>query len=103
MTIATYAVTTATGNAYVSNGNTAVTSLTLCNWGPSTVTSNVFVVPNGNSHGTSTQMIYALQLTTGETYQIYAAAEKLLLGPSDTIQVNCSANTVTAITSYTSI
>ena len=103
MTIATYNVTTATGNAYTSSGNTAITSFTLCNWGATTVTSNVFVVPNGSAHSTLNQMIYALQLTSGETYQIYAAAEKLLLGPSDMIQVDASANSVTAITSYTSI
>ena len=103
MTIATYAVTTATGNAYTSSGNTAITSLTLCNWGAANVTANLFVVPNGSSPTSSNQMIYALQLTTGDTYQIYQAAEKLLLGPNDMIQVNASANNVTAITSYTSI
>jgi len=48
-------------------------------------------------------MIYALPLTTGDTYQIYQAAEKLLLGPNDMIQVNASGNSVTAITSFTSI
>jgi len=45
MTIATYTVTTATGNAYTSSGNTAITSLTLCNWGAGNVTANLFVVP----------------------------------------------------------
>jgi len=103
MTIATYTVTTATGNAYTSSGNTAITSLTLCNWGAGNVTANIFVVPNGSSPATSNQMIYALPLTTGDTYQIYQAAEKLLLGPNDMIQVNASGNSVTAITSFTSI
>ena len=103
MTIATYAVTTATGNAYTSSGNTAITSLTLCNWGAANVTVNLYVVPNGSSPSTSNLMYDALPLTTGDTYQIYQAAEKLLLGPNDMIQVNASANSVTAITSYTSI
>jgi hypothetical protein len=103
MTIATYAVTTATGNAYTSSGNTAITSLTLCNWGASNVTVNLYVVPNGSSPSTSNLMYDVLPLTTGDTYQIYQAAEKLLLGPNDMIQVNASANSVTAITSYTSI
>jgi len=103
MTIATYAVTTATGNAYTSSGNTAITSLTLCNWGASNVTVNLYVVPNGSSPSTSNLMLDALPLTTGDTYQIYQAAEKLLLGPNDMIQVNASANSVTAITSFTSI
>jgi hypothetical protein len=103
MTIATYAVTTATGNAYTSSGNTAITSLTLCNWGAANVTANLFVVPNGNSATTSNQMLYALPLNSGDTYQIYNAAEKLLLGPGDMIQVNATANHVTTITSFTSI
>ena len=103
MTIATYAVTTATGNAYTSSGNTAITSLTLCNWGASNVIVNLYVVPSGGSPGTTNQMYDALPLTTGDTYQIYQAAEKLLLGPNDMIQINASANSVTAITSFTSI
>jgi len=103
MTIATYAVTTATGNAYTSTGNTAITSLTLCNWGAVEVAANVFVVPNSSAPGTSNQMLYTLGIPSGDTYQIYMAAEKLLLGPGDMIQIDASANSLTAITSYTSI
>ena len=103
MTIATFSVTTSTGNAYTSGGNTAITSLTLCNWGPANVTANLFVVPNSSAADTSTQALYALSLQSGDTYQLYAAAEKLLLGPGDTIRVNATANTVTTVTSYTSI
>ena len=43
MTIAIYNVTTATGNAYISGGNTAITSLTLCNYGAGNVTANLYV------------------------------------------------------------
>jgi hypothetical protein len=103
MTIATANVTTATGNVYVSGGNTAITSLTLCNHGMSNVTANLFVVPSGSSAGTSTQALYGLPLSSGDTYQIYAGGEKLLLSIGDSIQVDASANSVTAITSYTSI
>jgi len=103
MTIRTYIATTALGNAYVSSGNTAITSLTLCNWGVSNVTANLFVVPSGNSASTSNQMWYKLPLTPGDTYQLYAAAEKLLLGPGDSVQANVTANSVTIISSYTSI
>jgi hypothetical protein len=103
MTIATADVTTLTGNVYISGGNTAITSLTLCNWGPANVTANLFVVPNSANATTSTQALYGLALQSGDTYQLYAAAEKLLLGPGDSIQVNATANTVTVVTSYTSI
>lgn len=105
MTIYTRLLATGTpANVYVSTGNTAVTSLTFCNYSANSVTANIFVVPAGNTATTSNQMWYNLPLTSGDTYQLYAAAEKILLGPGDTIQANCSANTsVTAITSYTSI
>lgn len=103
MTIATGNVTTVTSNVYVSGGNTAITSLTLCNWGPANVTANLYVVPSASSASTANQALYGLALQSGDTYQLYAAAEKLLLGPGDTIRVSATANTVTAVTSYTSI
>ena len=95
---------TVVGNVvYTSGGNTAITWLSLNNWGASNVTANVFVVPNGNSATTSNQILYALLLQSGDTYQLYAAGEKLLLGTGDFVQVIATANTVTAVTSYTSI
>lgn len=103
MTIATANVTTLTGNVYVSGGNTAITSLTLCNWGPSNVTANLYVVPSSATYTTTNQMLVSLPLASGDTYQLYAAGEKLLLGPGDSVQVAATANTVSAITSYTSI
>jgi hypothetical protein len=104
MTIQTAVLTTVAANVYVSTGNTAITSLTLCNYSAGNVTANLFVVPAGNSASTSNQMWNNLPMPTGDTYQLYSAAEKILLGPGDSIQANCSANTtVTAITSYTSI
>ena len=103
MTIATSTVTTVTGNVYISGGNTAITSLTLCNWGPSNVTANLYVVPSSASPTTTNQMLVSLPISSGDTYQLYAASEKLLLDNGDTIQVDVTANTVSAVTSYTSI
>ena len=48
-------------------------------------------------------MLVSLPLSSGDTYQLYAASEKLLLDNGDAIQVNATANTVSAVTSYTSI
>jgi hypothetical protein len=103
MSISTATVTTAGNIVYTSGGNTAITWLSLNNWGPANVTANLFVVPNGSSADTATQVYYALLLSSGDTYQIYQAAEKLVLGPGDTIHVDATANSVTAVTSYTSI
>ena len=105
MSITTQVISnTVVGNTvYTSGGNTAITWLSLNNWGPANVTANMFVVPSGNSATTSNQILYSLPLASGDTYQIYAAGEKLLLNTGDFVQVITTANTVTAVTSYTTI
>jgi hypothetical protein len=103
MSIVTANVTTAIGNVYVSGGNTAITFLTICNYGASNVTANVYVVPSGNTVGNTNIILATLPLTPTDTYQLYQAAEKILLGPGDTIRANASANTVSIVTSYTTI
>ena len=105
MTITTQVISnTVVGNTvYTSGGNTAITWLSLNNWGAANVTANVFVVPNSGNATTSNQILYALPIASGDTYQIYSAGEKLLLGAGDFVQVITTANTVTAVTSYTTI
>ena len=108
MAIETANVTTAVGNVFVSSGNSAVTFLSLCNVGASNVTANVHVVPSGDSADATNLHVIGLSLTasganTGDTYQLYSGGEKLLLGDGDSIQASTSANTVTSVTSYTSI
>ena len=103
MTISTVSVTTVGNTVYTSTGNTAITFLSLNNWGPANVTANLFAVPSGSSATTTNQVFYSLLLQSGDTYQIYAANEKLLLGPGDFISVNATANTVSAVTSFTQI
>jgi hypothetical protein len=105
MTITTQVISnTVVGNTvYTSGGNTAITWLSLNNWGPANVTANMFVVPSGDTATTSNQVLYTLPLASGDTYQIYAAGEKLLLGNGDFVKVITTANTVTAVTSFTSI
>ena len=103
MGISTANVTTAGNIVYTSSGNTAVTFLSLCNYGAGNLTANVYVVPNGSSVANSTLTIASLQLTSLDTYQFYNASEKLLLSSGDTISVQASGNTVTAVVSYTPI
>jgi hypothetical protein len=105
MTISVATLTTASSNVYVSSsGNSAITSLTLCNYSPGNVQVNLYVVPANLTPGTSTIALANLNLTTEDTYQLYAAAEKLLLGPNDYIAANASANSsVTVIVSSTTL
>jgi len=111
MAITVANVTTAGNSVYTSSGNTVVTYLSLCNYGNTSVLLNIYVVPNsGGSPGTASNnniAITSLELvsngtSSGDTYQFYVGNEKLILSNNDTIQVTSNANTVTAITSYTS-
>jgi hypothetical protein len=109
MSIVTANVTTVTGNVYVSSGNTAITFLSMCNYSGNTVTANLYVVPNGDTVGNNNIVLASIELTgnvnnAGDTYQLYQAAEKLLLGPGDSIWADANANSaVTVVTSYTTI
>lgn len=103
MSITTASVTTLGNVVYTSGGNTAITFMSFANWGAGNLTANVFVVPNSGTATTSNQILYSLPLNSGDTYQLYAAGEKLLLGPGDFVQVNATANSVTVVTSFTTI
>ena len=104
MPITTANVTTTTSAVYTSSGNTAVTFLSLCNYSAGNVTANVHVVPNGDIAGNLNLILASIELTTLDTYQLYAAGEKLLLNNGDTIQVDASGNSaVTSVTSYSSV
>jgi hypothetical protein len=103
MTIAVANVTTAGNIVYPSVGNTAVTYFALCNFTSGNVAANVYVVPNGETIANSNMLISNITLTGNDTYFLYTAAEKLILGNGDSIQVISNANSITSTTSYTSI
>ena len=104
MSIATSNVGNTVGNIYVSGGNTAITWLTLNNYTANTVSANVHAVPAGNSANTQNLILTNVELTGFDTYQIYAAGEKLLLANNDSIQaVANSTGNLNAVVSYTTI
>jgi hypothetical protein len=104
MPISTTNVSTTTSPVYTSSGNTAITWLSLANYGVSNVTANVHVVPSGGTANSINTILASIQINTLDTYQLYAGGEKLLLSNGDTVQVDASANTaISAVTSYTSI
>ena len=95
---------TSVSNVYVSNGNSAITFLSLCNYSAGNVIANVYVVPSGSSAGNTNIVLSNLLITAGDTYQFYAGGEKLLLTNGDSVQANAKAtNSITVVTSYTSI
>jgi hypothetical protein len=104
MSIATSNIGNTVGNIYVSGGNTAITWLTLNNYTANTVSANVHAVPAGNSANTQNLILTNVELTGFDTYQIYAAGEKLLLSNNDSIQaVANSTGNLNAVVSYTTI
>lgn len=104
MSITTVAITNSVSNAYVSGGNTAITWLAITNYTANTVTANVYAVPAGNSANTQNLILTNLELTGYETYQLYNAAEKVVLGNNDSIQAVANATShLNVVTSYTSV
>ena len=109
MTIATSNITTTGNTVYTSGGNTAITWLTMTNYGNADVSANVWVVPSGSSPSNVNLIIASLDIlsaantTGGDTYQIYVGGEKLLLANGDSVFVDTSANTLNAVVSYTTI
>ena len=104
MSISVGNVTTAASNVYVSTGATAITFMSLCNYTAGNVTANVYVVPSGGSAGNANIILASIELTSLDTYQLYAGGEKLLLANGDSIQTNANANNaITTVVSYTTI
>jgi hypothetical protein len=104
MTILAGNVGSSIGNAYVSSGNTAITWLSFCNHTAGNVIANVYVVPSGSVASVANQVLANLLITAGDTYQMYSAAEKILLGNGDSIQANANVtSSISSVTSYTTI
>lgn len=96
---------TTVANTYVSNGNSAITFMSICNHSAGNVLANVYVVPSGNTAGTDNLVLSNLLITSGDTYQFYAGGEKLLMSNGDSVQANANVGlgNVSVVTSYTSI
>ena len=104
MTIQVGNVTTTVASVYTSGGNSAITFLSLCNYSVGNVTANVYVVPSGDTVSNLNAIVKNINITIGDTYQIYAGSEKLLLSNGDSVQVDANVdNAITTVTSYTSI
>jgi len=104
MSITTAAIGNTVSNVYVSGGNTAITWLAINNSTANTVTANVHAVPAGASANTQNLILTNIEMTGYETYQLYNAAEKLLLGNNDSIQAVANATgNLNIVTSYTTI
>lgn len=104
MTIATGNITTSIANIYVSSGNNAITWLSLTNYSSGNVIANVYTVPSGETAGNLNAILSNIEIAAGDTYQLYAGGEKLLLSNGDSIQADANAdNVLNSVASFTGI
>lgn len=102
MAIAQQLVGTSPTTIYTSSGETATTAVFLLNDDAGAVTVQVYVVPNGGSAGTSTQIIKNLSIDAADTYILQQ--EKFILSNGDTIQVTADTlNSIYATTVFVSV
>ena len=102
MAIAQQLVGNTATTIYTSSGSSATTVIFFMNDNASARTLDVYIVPNGDSAGTSTQIIKSLSIDAADTYILNI--EKIVLGNGDTIQATASAtSSIYATVSYVGI
>ena len=100
MAIRTTALGTSVGNVYVSSGNSAITTIHICNYSAVAQTVNVYIVPSGFT-ANSQNIIYSnLSVSAYNTQIVFQ--EKFILSNNDSIQINVS-NASTTSTTVSSI
>jgi hypothetical protein len=99
MAIQNTALTTTANPIFVSSGNTAITTIHLCNYTGNPVQANVYVAPSTGNVANGTTVIYGnVTISAYNTLIIYQ--EKFVLANGDTVYSNVSApNSVTATVS----
>jgi hypothetical protein len=99
MAIQNTALTTTATAIYVSSGNSAVTTVHLCNYTGSSVQANVYLSPSTGNVANGTTVIYG-NVTIGAYNTLIIYQEKFVLANGDTIWANVSApSSVTATVS----
>ena len=98
MAIQNTALVTTAGNIYVSNNNSVITTIHLCNYTGTPVQASVYAVPAGQTAGTNNVIYGNVSISAYNTLIIYQ--EKFVLGAGDAIAASASAsNSVTATVS----
>lgn len=99
MAIKNTAVTTTAQSIFTSVGNTAITTIHLCNYSASPVQANVYLAPSTSNVAGAASVIYGnVTISAYNTLIIYQ--EKFVLAGGDTVYANVSSNsTVTATVS----
>ena len=101
MAISTSNVAAAPATIIVSSGDTAITFMSLCNHGATTVLCDIHIIPNGDLSSINNLLITDLEIIAGDTFILYQGGEKILLGNGDYVQVvSDTPNVVSVVTSF---
>lgn len=102
MATARASLTTSAANVLVASGNTAVTTMYICNYSGGSATFSMFIVPTSGTAGSSNQIYSTVTVAASDTYVI--DMERLILGNGEMIQANANVNSALTMTvSYTGV
>lgn len=101
MAIQSSTLTLGTGNIFISSGNTVISTMYFCNYGPTAANLNVYMTSAGSVFSTTANLVYReVQIAAADTFVI--DREKLVFANGDYIRANAS-GTVTATVNWVGI
>lgn len=96
MALSQLTLTTSASAVFTSSGNSAVTTMYLCNYSGADVTVTVHLVPSGGSAADSNIIYKTVPIAASDTYII--DTERLVLANGDSVQAFASAGTSVTMT-----
>lgn len=96
MALSQLTLTTSASAVFTSTGNSAVTTMYLCNYSGADVTVTVYLVASGGSASNSNIIYKNVTIAASDTYII--DTERLVLANGDTVQALASSNTSVTMT-----
>lgn len=98
MAISNTIVSDAQIDVFESDGSSAITFLSMCNLTNNTVTINLYLVPAFNPLTSACLVLRDLEITSGDTFEFYHAAEKIILDHGDKVVMESNAPSSVAVT-----
>lgn len=102
MALSQATLTASATTIFTSTGNSAVTTMYLCNYSATDRTATIYLVPNGNVAGNGNIIYKEVPIAAGDTYII--DTERLVLANGDMVQALASSTTsITMTVSYVGV
>ena len=101
MAIQSTTLTLAPGNIFASAGNTVISTMYFCNYGPAAANLNVWITGVGSEFSPTANLVYReIQIAAADTFVI--DKEKLVMANGDYIRAN-SGGTISATVNFVGI